>query len=322
MTSTPNFSEIRRGDQTRGKMSAFELRSGPGMGLLFAFGFLICPPPTAAAALVVGYLSGCIEYASEASLISFAADMESRHGTRSIHFRCRDIDEGSSQANPTRLGNIASLDSVDVLLIFSRRCWLLDEHFQRVRAFLESDKGKVGLRTASHAFQNWGAGRGIDSAVWGGAYNGHGSASGYGLEPTTQGQEHSILAGVGAWRPSRTLYFQNLPGRSLAPDATVLLHGSNGDGRHPVAWTRMSRGAPVFYTSAGVQEDFKNPEFRNLLANAVLWAGRRGPVGIASPYRKVHMPEREGVFPDALGRRRNGLPGRSPWQDGLFVPGP
>lgn len=277
-----------------------------GMGALSALGILMSPRSSAAAPLVVGYLSGCVEYASEASLKSFAAEMETRHGARSIHFRCRDQAEGSSQANPTRLDNIASLDSVDVMVVFTRRCWLLDEHFQRLRTFLQSGKGLVGLRTASHALQNWDAGRGIDTALWGGAYNNHGGAQGYALEATAQGQAHPLLAGVGAWRPSRTLYFQNLPGRTLAPDATVLYHGSNGDGRHPVAWTRMLRGAPVFYTSAGVQEDFQNPEFRSLLTNAVLWAGRPGPSRLASPQPKVNPAVRNGGDRNALGRRPYG----------------
>jgi type 1 glutamine amidotransferase len=263
----------------------------------------------AAAPLTIGYLFGSQEYAAEASLKAFAPDMESKHGARSIHFRCRDQAEGSSQSNPTRIDNIASLDSVDVLVIYSRRCWVADDQFPRLKSFLESGKGLVGLRTASHAFQNWDGGRGIDTAVWGGAYNNHGGASGYALEVTTAGQAHPILSGVGAWRPSRTLYFQNLPGRSLASDAVVLMHGSNGDGRHPVAWARTLRGGRVFYTSTGVQEDFQNAAFRTLLTNALLWAGGQGSSGISIPRseaRRPWLPRLIGVQRfgdrDALGR--------------------
>ncbi len=43
----------------------------------------------------------------------------------------------------------------------------------------------------------------------------------------------------------------------------------------PVAWTRVHRGGRVFYTSMGHQDDFHDPSFLRLLANAVLWCGGR-----------------------------------------------
>lgn len=249
-------------------MTPFPLRA--------AFLFLLSLGPVQAAApLVIGYLSGSAEYNSDQSLHSLAAEMESKHACRSIHFAGKDQSEGSTQAAPTTIANFDSLDQVDVLVVFSRRMWLADAQYQKLRAFLDKGKGLVGIRTASHGIQNWNEGRGLDSAVWGGAYNNHGTTLGYALEIPAAGASHPVLAGVKTWNAGQHLYFQNLGGRTVASDATVLLIGSNADGRFPVAWARMRKGAPVFYTSTGVPEDFQDPSFRTLLRNALLWAGGR-----------------------------------------------
>jgi type 1 glutamine amidotransferase len=39
----------------------------------------------------------------------------------------------------------------------------------------------------------------------------------------------------------------------------------------PVAWTNRYKKSCVFYTSLGNLDDFKNPQFRRLLINAVFW---------------------------------------------------
>jgi type 1 glutamine amidotransferase len=40
----------------------------------------------------------------------------------------------------------------------------------------------------------------------------------------------------------------------------------------PIAWTNRYRKSRIFYTSLGHVDDFKNPQFRQLLINAVFWA--------------------------------------------------
>jgi type 1 glutamine amidotransferase len=61
--------------------------------------------------------------------------------------------------------------------------------------------------------------------------------------------------------------------RPLAKTTTPLLFGRiAGQESEPVAWTNQYRGGRIFYTSLGHPEDFKNPEFRKLLVNAVFWA--------------------------------------------------
>lgn len=44
---------------------------------------------------------------------------------------------------------------------------------------------------------------------------------------------------------------------------------------HPITWCKESGNARTFYTGFGhTEESYKEPEFRKLLANAVLWAAR------------------------------------------------
>ncbi len=50
---------------------------------------------------------------------------------------------------------------------------------------------------------------------------------------------------------------------------------SSQDVESPRTWTRLHRGARVFYTSLGSQSDFKEGSFLRMLANAVLWCGGR-----------------------------------------------
>jgi type 1 glutamine amidotransferase len=40
----------------------------------------------------------------------------------------------------------------------------------------------------------------------------------------------------------------------------------------PIAWTRIADRSKIFYTSLGYPDDFKLPQFRRLLINAIYWA--------------------------------------------------
>ena len=67
----------------------------------------------------------------------------------------------------------------------------------------------------------------------------------------------------------------------------VLLHGTSVNSsksaeqqqtyplEQPVAWTKVHKGAPVFFTTLGHPEDFEHASMRRLVVNAVLWALRR-----------------------------------------------
>jgi type 1 glutamine amidotransferase len=60
----------------------------------------------------------------------------------------------------------------------------------------------------------------------------------------------------------------------------VLLNAKTEDDAEPVAWARVRadhHNQRVFYTSLGVPEDFDNPNFRRLIANAIVWTAGRAP---------------------------------------------
>ena len=227
-----------------------------------------------AAPLRIGYLFPNIEYDSETSLKWIAQQMESKYAARSFWFKGQDISEGSSEATPTVIANLNDLDSLDVLVIFIRRVWLNPQQTTKLKSFLNSGKGIVGIRSACHAIQSWDLGRGIDSVIFGGVYNNHGANNGYDLEFTAESKTHPIFKDVQSFKADHSLYYQNYGGRTVASDVNILMYGKSVEGRFPVTWTRQRMGSNIFFTSTGVQVDFQNPQFQKMIINAVLWSGK------------------------------------------------
>jgi type 1 glutamine amidotransferase len=138
---------------------------------------------------------------------------------------------------------------------------------------MESGKGVVGIRTASHAFQTW---LDFDHEVLGGDYKGHANDKTAQVSINLAAKDHPVLEGVEPFTTDGKLYTNAHP----ASDITVLLTAKSQDNRQPVAWVRTRpdhHDQRVFYTSLGVPEDFQNENFRRLVANAILWTGRSQP---------------------------------------------
>jgi type 1 glutamine amidotransferase len=238
----------------------------------------------AAKPLHIGYLYGQKEYDGEGGLRALAGMMETHEGARTTYFAGADIATDTSEATAFVLPNIDALDSLDVLVIFVRRLWLNKAQLAKLKSFLNSGKGIVGIRSAQYAIQSWDEGFGIDTAVLGGAYNGHGSTFGYDLEFTAVAKQGPIFSGINLWKAGDKLYHQDYKGKTLASDCNILAYGIQGDVRMPVAWTRVRMGSNIFVTTAGVQEDFRNPEFRKMIVKAVLWAGKSpATTGLTGP---------------------------------------
>jgi len=177
----------------------------------------------------------------------------------------------------------AALEGADLLFVSMRRRALPATDLAVVRAHLAAGKALVGIRTASHAFDARGDGpeghaewRDFDPLVLGGNYQGH-----HGSGPLTKvtavataaggdsAAARNILAGVELPFSSVASLYKTRP---LAASTTALLEGTiPGEPSEPIAWTNRCGSAPVFYTSLGHVEDFANPAFRKLLANAVVW---------------------------------------------------
>ncbi len=236
---------------------------------LFALAVLIgCAAPAARAAepatpLKVCLVSASAEYKSHESLAALQKHLEANYAVACT--RAFGEDKGKD------IPGLEALDAADVMVLFTRRVTLDEDPLARVKRFCAAGKGVVGLRTASHAFQNW---LEIDKDLFGGSYKGH-----YGKDEPAQvlleekAKGHPVLAGVKPFGTPGKLY----KNPSLAPDVTLLLTGTAGDKREPVAWAREVACGRVVYTSLGVPEDFRDPDFLRLMANAVFWTARREP---------------------------------------------
>jgi type 1 glutamine amidotransferase len=162
------------------------------------------------------------------------------------------------------------LDDADVLLVFTRRLQLEGPELERIKRYCAEGRPIVGVRTASHAFQNW---LEFDAQVLGGSYDGHfGSGPACRVELATDSAQHPVLREVLPFESQGSLY-RNTP---IADDATVLLTGQADDKKEPVAWTRNHQGGRVFYMSLGHQKDFWELDFLRLIENAIMWVAEGG----------------------------------------------
>jgi type 1 glutamine amidotransferase len=212
------------------------------------------------------------EYRTEVSLPAFAA-AELGHEFR-VSFVFGDATERY------HLPGIELIDSADLLLVSVRRRPLPADQLAAVRRYVASGKPVVGIRTASHAFclRNQPAPAGLadwpefDAEVFGGSYTNH-----YGADrPTTVSvlNDSPLLTGLERREfPSGGSLYQVSP---LNPRAVPILQGSIENAPpEPVAWTFLrGDGGRSFYTSLGHVDDFAQPEFRQLLKNALVWAAQ------------------------------------------------
>jgi len=226
--------------------------------LLSAVCFAAQNPP-----LKVVMLSGSDEYKSDVSLPLFQKYLEARYNARCTVLQAK---------GDTDLPGLEALDRCDVALFFTRRLKIAGDQLERVKKYCESGRPIVGIRTASHGFQNW---LEFDKTVQGGNYTGH-----FGNGPTQkvtivpEAKKHPVLEGIAPTFRSVYSLYRAAP---LASDCEPLMTGSTlvSSGTQPVAWTRMYKGARVFYTSLGGPQDFENATFQRLIANALFWCAKR-----------------------------------------------
>ena len=161
-------------------------------------------------------------------------------------------------------------EDTDVLLLFTRRLNTTGAELERFKQYCAAGKPIVGVRTASHAYQNWLA---FDREVLGGSYDGHyGSGVTARIEIAAAAAGHPVLKGVEPFESQGSLY-RNTP---IADDTELLLTGRTPEHFEPVAWTRRHPGGGrgrIFYTSLGHQKDFWELDFLRLIDNAVNWVG-------------------------------------------------
>ena len=223
----------------------------------------------------VVFISAESEYGAAESLPGFAYELKTKYG-----FYCEILQGSTEKSGPERheIVGMEALAKADLVVVFARRRAFPQEQMKYLHLYLGMGKPLIGLRTASHAFDARGKGpKGhtewpmFDSKVLGGNYHGH-----YGRGPTTtvtpaDGTErHPILAGIRTPFTSISSLYEVSP---LAKSTKTLLIGAIPDKEpEPVAWTNRKGKSRVFYTSLGHVDDFKNPQFRRLLINAVFWS--------------------------------------------------
>ncbi|MBO94177.1 MAG: hypothetical protein CMI32_04665 [Opitutales bacterium] len=257
--------------------------------VLIAACLVLCPANSQAAEAKphIVLLSGESLYGSVTALPKFAKQLEQQYG-----YRCTTIVRETEHRFPS----LDALGQADLVIVFARRMQLPAGQLGQVKQYVESGKPVVGLRTASHAFQNW---LELDKLVLGGNYHGHYKNNLFGNATVVSAAKgHPILDGVaGEFKMGGSLY-KNTP---LAKTAKLLLTGAvEGHPTEPVAWTHSYKGNRTFYTSLGHADDFVNPHFTRLVTNAVAWClgADAGPsaADIAAKYGvEAGVPFRIGV---------------------------
>jgi len=207
-------------------------------------------------------VSGSAEYHSAENL-AILADYLEKSG---IHAT---IVEAGDKGN--QIPDVDQLSRHDVLVLFCRRLDLDPASLQQIQKWCWLGKPVIGIRTASHAFQNWPE---FDSEILGGSYAGHGpDEPNLRVHASPSATSHYLGRHLEPWEAAMKVYRNP----KLADDCTELLYTESMNGRQPLAWCRTvpeTRGR-VYYTAMGEDHDFRNPLFLNLLKEAALWTACR-----------------------------------------------
>ena len=233
------------------------------MKIMCALGLwvFLCAQGLAADRPKIVFIAGEFEYHSKETLPPFARDLARVYSVETVML------ERPDDQKQEVIPGLDALEKADLAVLLVRRMTLPPEQIARIQKYVRSGQPVIGLRTASHAFQNWPE---FDQEVLGGNYqNHHGNLLKTTVSIPPEAGEHPLLKGVKGFVSEGSLY-KNSP---LQPGAKPFLLGKvAGFPAEPIAWTHEFKGARVFYTSLGHPADFKEESFRNLLLNAISWA--------------------------------------------------
>ncbi|MDR2642644.1 MAG: ThuA domain-containing protein [Planctomycetaceae bacterium] len=188
---------------------------------------------------------------------------------------------------------IDELDTADSIVIYFRRLGLREDQLNKVKNFIESGKGCVGLRTACHGFSVGGGTKlepnhkqwhEFDKKILGSNYHGHGNdALGSEISNNPEQENSPILKDVDPanWHSTGSVYFMN----PVAQDATIYQYAHSSETQKPdnqkrkkitekipVTWTRMYGKTKIAFTALGHWDDAKEPQFQQVLLNLIKWS--------------------------------------------------
>jgi type 1 glutamine amidotransferase len=210
---------------------------------------------------VIVLISGEYEYQSRDTLPAFKKYLEAHYPVECVYL------ERPVQTNLQTIPMLEVLKKADLAILYIRRMTLPEAELNQFKAYVDAGKPLIGLRTASHAFENWKA---WDHDVLGGNYHNHSSkklVATAEIIPAASG--HPILKGVARKFATGGSLYRNQP---LPEGSVPLMMGSiEGEPAEPVAWTHAYKNGRIFYTSLGHIQDFENESFKRLLVNAIYW---------------------------------------------------
>ena len=225
----------------------------------------------------VVFILGEPEYESHITMPTIAEELEDRGEIRASVCLSSHIPDNPDFPE-SHFPGLEALGDADLAVFYTRFRVLPDEQMQIIKAYLDSGRPVVGLRTATHSFRfpegspwhSWNAGFGRDvlGTPWISHHGGQSSTQVTKL-PGTEG--HPILEGIEDSFQVRSWLYKVLP---LPEDCAQLLWGvpvgaERDVQENPVAWTRAHNGGRVFYTSLGHPDDLAVPSVRTLVMNGI-----------------------------------------------------
>lgn len=192
---------------------------------------------------------------------------------------------GQGDRSSCSFPGIGMLAKADLLVVFCRRVALPPSELNIIKQYLRKGKPVMGIRTANHAFsflekpaKGFNAWPGFADTVLGCKNRGYGPVvPGTEISVAPGATGHPILENISTdhWHSNGNMY---LVAPLLDEKIMVLLNGNEEGDTQPVAWTRLCGQSRVFYTSMGYPDDFKIPQFEQLLINGIQWAtGYKNP---------------------------------------------
>lgn len=236
------------------------------------------------------------EYHAATTIPEFAKQIQEKYG-----FQCEVLLGSQDDKDPNRhyLPHMEKLKDADLIVIQVRRRALPKEQMAALRAYVDSGKPVIGIRTASHAFsmqapkplkpgakaspapkipeglEQW---PGFDKEIMGCFYQNHyGKAAGNTIVTVNpEKKNHPILAGVPEKFESPSWLYKIEP---VEPTAEILMRGKiEGKDAEAVVMTNTpAKGNRVVYTTLGHEDDYKIPAFQRILINSVFWTLKMDP---------------------------------------------